>query len=210
MNNLTIINKAKDKICYWDKSIDMSKATLQVDGEIICKFDNDNQTVILVNEGFKTLREIELEARVKELEEQLKRKEQECEQIKEKYEALKLENQEGYEIVAELKHECKELKDKLKIYEKMFDNSEFRVALTDIRTGERDIREQRDKRLTKENEELKRKVELMMDCPDCKVDEYKKALEEIENYICEYEMLGKLNIKYILNIINKAKGEVNE
>lgn len=47
-----IINKAKDKICYWDKSIDMSKATLQVDGEIICKFDNDNQTVILVNDNY--------------------------------------------------------------------------------------------------------------------------------------------------------------
>lgn len=49
---LDIINKAKDKICYWDKSIDMSKATLQVDGEIICKFDNDNQTVILVNDNY--------------------------------------------------------------------------------------------------------------------------------------------------------------
>ena len=42
--------------------------------------------------------------------ERLKAKEKECEQIKEKYEALKLENQEGYEIVAELRHECKELK----------------------------------------------------------------------------------------------------
>lgn len=44
--------------------------------------------------------------------EQLARKTQEYEQIKEKYEALKLENQEGYEIVAELKHECEELKEK--------------------------------------------------------------------------------------------------
>lgn len=51
-NIIDIINKAKDKICYWDKSIDMSKATLQVDGEIICKFDNDNQTVILVNDNY--------------------------------------------------------------------------------------------------------------------------------------------------------------
>ena len=42
---------------------------------------------------------------------QLARKTQECEKIKEKYEALKLENQEGYEIVAELKQECEELKD---------------------------------------------------------------------------------------------------
>ena len=44
---------------------------------------------------------------------QLVRKTQECEQIKEKYEALKLENQEGYEIVAELEHEREELKERL-------------------------------------------------------------------------------------------------
>ena len=42
---------------------------------------------------------------------QLARKTQECEQIKEKYEALKLENEEGYEIVAELKQECEKLED---------------------------------------------------------------------------------------------------
>ena len=41
---------------------------------------------------------------------QLARKTQEYEQLEEKYEALKLENQEGYEIVAELKQECEELK----------------------------------------------------------------------------------------------------
>lgn len=46
--------------------------------------------------------------------EQLSRKTQECEEIKEKYEALKLENQEGYEIVAELKHECEEHENKIK------------------------------------------------------------------------------------------------
>ena len=51
---------------------------------------------------------------IAKLQEQLARKTQECEQIKEKYEALKLENQEGYEIVAELKHECEELKERIK------------------------------------------------------------------------------------------------
>lgn len=75
-------------------------------------------------------------------------------------------------------------------------------------------------RKTQECEELKRKVELMMDCPDCKVDEYKKALEEIEGYIytdCEYNDGCDRNIcirckysnvhdKRILDIINKAKG----
>ena len=44
---------------------------------------------------------------------QLARKTREFEQLEEKYEALKLENQEGYEIVAELKHECEELKERL-------------------------------------------------------------------------------------------------
>ena len=72
--------------------------------------------------------------------------------------------------------------------------------------------QQRNHHLTQECEELKRKVELMMDCPDCKVDEYKKALEEIEKVCIEdtrifadgtevrYDSLDK-----ILDIINKAK-----
>ena len=41
--------------------------------------------------------------------EQLVQKKQECEELKEKYEALKLENQEGYKIVDELKQECETL-----------------------------------------------------------------------------------------------------
>ena len=64
--------------------------------------------------------------------------------------------------------------------------------------------------------ELKRKVELMMDCPDCKVDEYKKALEEIERYINNQGIDNKWNMRIqrfrsgILDIINKAKGEIME
>lgn len=74
-------------------------------------------------------------------------------------------------------------------------------------------------RKTQECEELKRKVELMMDCPDCKVDEYKKALEEIEEYIKKYECDNCEDFVFgcgdcgtprdILDIINKAKGEEN-
>lgn len=68
---------------------------------------------------------------------QLARKTQECEQIKEKYEALKLENQEGYEIVAELKHECEELKKQLETSEKWriesdLQNARYRRALEEI------------------------------------------------------------------------------
>ena len=71
-------------------------------------------------------------------------------------------------------------------------------------------------RKTQECEELKRKVELMMDCPDCKVDEYKKALEEIEKVYLEdtYTFADGTKLRYdslddILDIINKAKGKSN-
>lgn len=77
-------------------------------------------------------------------------------------------------------------------------------------------------KLSQENKELKRKVELMMDCPDCKVDEYKKALNEIEELACciknfnfGYDELsiGQDIIAYaddILDIINKAKEDNND
>ena len=118
------------------------------------------------------------EARVKELEEKLKRKEQECEQIKEKYEALKLENQEGYEIVAELKHEYEGLKKQLETSE------EWRIKA----------------------ESLNEKLELKNTC-------YRKALEEIEEYINNQGINHKWNMyiqrfrQKILDIIDKAKGK---
>ena len=73
-------------------------------------------------------------------------------------------------------------------------------------------------RKEQECEEMKRKVELMMDCPDCKVDEYEKALEEIEKELkedvyCESQECGcddfeeclKCTKEHILDIISKAK-----
>lgn len=73
---------------------------------------------------------------------------------------------------------------------------------------------------TSEYEELKRKVELMMDCADCKVDKYKQALDEIEKELkediyCENQECGcddfeeclKCTKEHILDIINKAKGK---
>lgn len=68
----------------------------------------------------------------------------------------------------------------------------------------------------------------MMDCPDCKVDEYKTALEEIGNLSFQVTIVDFPNEDYltqdykdlqihyrsmqkeILNIINKAKGGVDE
>lgn len=71
-------------------------------------------------------------------------------------------------------------------------------------------------KLSQENKELKRKVELMMDCPDCKVDEYKKALEEIERICLEdvHIFADGTELRYdslddILDIINKLKGGNN-
>lgn len=72
-------------------------------------------------------------------------------------------------------------------------------------------------KLSQENEELKRKVELMMDCPDCKVDEYKKALKGIERICLEdvHIFADGTELRYdslddILDIINKLKGGNDE
>lgn len=127
-----------------------------------------------------------------------------------------------FKQLARKTQECEELKDKINIYKKMFDNSEFRVALTDIRTGERDIREQRDRRLIKENEELKERLEriekdLKYQCVDCmnvKSGRYRKALDEIEDYCNkQISLTGDLPFRTtesdILDIINKVKGGNN-
>ena len=123
------------------------------------------------------------EARVKELEEKLKRKTQECEQIKEKYEALKLENQEGYEIVAELKHEYEGLKKQLETAE------EWRIKA----------------------ESLNEKLELKNTCYLEALDEIEKELKEdvyCESQECgcdDFEECLKCTKEHILYLINKAK-----
>lgn len=74
---------------------------------------------------------------------QLVRKTQEFEQLEEKYEALKLENEEGYEIVDELKQECEELKEQLQANQPtgicetcmataLLQNDKYRKALNEI------------------------------------------------------------------------------
>lgn len=64
---------------------------------------------------------------------------------------------------------------------------------------------------TQECEGLKRKVELMMDCVDCKVDEYKKALEEIEEYLdAQQKYFDGEDYHNLLDIINKARGNYEE
>ena len=136
---------------------------------------------------------------------------QECEQIKEKYEALKLENQEGYEIVAELKHECEELKRKLSNQEQLYQN-------------EIEIYNQSCLQLRQENDDLYLErlalntansgINALLEVKEQECDRYLKALEEIEKVCIEdtREFADGTQVRYdsldeILEIINKAKGE---
>ena len=115
---------------------------------------------------------------------QLARKTQECEQIKEKYEALKLENQEGYEIVAELKHECEELKKELNGSEK------WRIKAESL-NEKLSIEKYRYRKALEEIEE-----------------HYEKVVKNLTTYDDSYD--ASISIKALHNIsdiINKAKGE---
>lgn len=114
----------------------------------------------------------------------LRKKTQECEQIKEKYEALKLENHEGYEIVAELKHECEELENKIK---KLRKNLALEIEIND--------------RYRKALEEIK---ELANGGKDMYIERGKYP---------DYEAMAKWmknQFVFILDIINKAKGGDDE
>ena len=63
-------------------------------------------------------------------------------------------------------------------------------------------------RKEQECEELKHKIELMMDCASCKVDKLKQTLDEIEEFCIVYSDNHDTyeNVyKHILEIINEAK-----
>ena len=96
-----------------------------------------------------------------------------------------------FKQLARKTQECEKLKSQIETYSKMLDSTEFRVALTDVRTGER---------------EVWRKL-------GSKADRYCKALEEIEKVCIEdtREFADGTQLRYdsldeILDIINKAKG----
>lgn len=130
---------------------------------------------------------------------QLQRKTKECE--KKSWEignlGYKIKNQrreinERLKQIEKLKRkeqECEELKSQIETYSKMIDNSEFKIALTDVRSGER---------------EVWRKL-------GNKAQKYEQALDEIEKECKriiedEYTIYQATGICYeILDIINKAK-----
>ena len=136
---------------------------------------------------------------------QLARKTHECEQkderilelmrayteLKEKFEALKLENQEGYEIVAELKHECEELKNTLKKLTRG-------VVLPAIPEPEVIDLTNRYRKALEEIEEVAKEMHSIC------IEEISITASQLNDRIyresCE-------RFKQILDIINKAKGE---
>ena len=111
---------------------------------------------------------------------------------------------EDYKQLTLKTQECEELKRKLSNQEQLYQN-------------EIEIYNQSCLQLRQENDDLYLErlalntansgINALLEVKEQECDRYRKALEEIEEYINQYEMLGKLNIKYILNIINKAKGE---
>ena len=125
-----------------------------------------------------------------DLVEQLISKTQEFEQLQEKYEALKLENEEGYEIVDELKHECEELKEKLRELELKNTTLQNRNQQLDGSMTEAD-------RYREALEEIEKVINnnILNSCLGHKTD----GCTPVHN-VCE-ELIK------ILDIINKAKGE---
>ena len=136
---------------------------------------------------------------------QLARKMQECEQIKEKYEALKLENQEGYEIIDELRQECEELKRKLSNQEQLYQN-------------EIEIYNESCLQLRQENDDLYLErlalntansgINALLEVKEQECDRCRKALEEIKKVCIKdtREFADGTQIRYdsldeILNII---------
>lgn len=142
---------------------------------------------------------------------QLARKTQECDELKEEYEALKLENQELYTILAHLK-EVRKLKDEyVQKCEKLKSqvDEDYNYYTTELKT----LRD------TISNKE-KRNAALFLTC-----GHYRTAMEEIEEYLklptnvcltdCPEYSIGQVcsqncfdnRLKILLDIINKAKGE---
>ena len=148
---------------------------------------------------------------------QLARKTQECEQIQEKYEALKLENQEGYEIVDELKQECEELISEIIDMNSIIEDAAINLGNKDFTLYDLPFEI---KKLRQEYEALKSESftrEELITLQEKDIDRYRKALEEIEEVIkspcaedCVYYESSRCYdcIKTsILDSISRAKGE---
>lgn len=83
--------------------------------------------------------------------------------------------------------ECDELKAQLETYSKMLEDPEFKIALIDVRTGERDVW---------------RKL-------GNKAQKYEQALNKIKDIVSgNYEMLDPLAKQQIKNVISEVKKDI--
>lgn len=137
----------------------------------------------------------------------------------EKNEALKLENQEGYEIVDELKQECEELKEKYKEYVNFhnYSNAEFeqeRDSLIQEILYKKHYRKALEELEEEADNQNKRWCKAWLKVRRQRT-RYLKALEEVEEIatdIVENDCYENSDTKAnkILDIINKAKEGNNE
>lgn len=99
-------------------------------------------------------------------------------------EEYRKQNEQLQQACKKYEQECEELKTQIETYSKILESSEFNVALTDVRTGER---------------EIWRKL-------GNKAQKYKQALDDIKECIDELDWtMLEYTYKRINDIISKAK-----
>lgn len=151
-----------------------------------------NMCFILLSNRLETTETIErtiyehLVAFVDEWNDLFQRKEQECERLKKQL--FSFMNGDYCANGCSLKQQLDQLKSENETYEKMFEDKDVRIALTDVKTGER---------------EVWRKL-------GNKAQRYEKALNEIEQHCNEQNLKYDTIACEILNIISKAKDGKNE
>ena len=95
--------------------------------------------------------------------------------------------------------ECEELKSQLEAYSKMLDSTEFRVALTDVKTGEREVWRK-----------LGNKAQRYEQALDDIAALYRKAIEDITTYDNAHDVNISIEALHnISDIVTKAKGDHN-
>lgn len=104
-----------------------------------------------------------------------------------------------FKQLARKTQECEKLKEELATYKKMLDNPEFKIALIDVKTGEREVwrklgnKAQKCKQALDEIEK-ELKEDIYCESQECGCDDFEECLNCVKTQI--------------LDIINKAKGGV--
>lgn len=92
--------------------------------------------------------------------------------------------------------ECEELKAQLETYSKMLDNPEFKIALTDVRTGEREVWRKLGNKAQRYEQALDAIEKELKECVYCESQEC--ACDDFEECL-------KCTKEHILDFISKAK-----